>query len=71
MKLEVKICLDEIEAAYNTMVSSKVNKDIITKCKGWARKHRNMLKDMGYKGRIPRQPKIMKKYQDEGDLFDE
>jgi hypothetical protein len=69
-KNQIKICLDEIEASYRIMVSSKSTKDISSKAKGWARKHRNILKELKYRGKIPRQPRITKKH-DEGSLFDE
>jgi hypothetical protein len=68
---QINICLDEIEAAYRIMVLSKSNKKIISNCKSWARKHRKILKEMKYKGKIPRQPRIMKRYYEEGNLFNE
>ena len=58
MRAEIKICLDEMEAAYRIMVSSKGDKKLISKCKGWARKHKQALKELKYKGKVPRQPKL-------------
>ena len=65
-------CLDEIEAAYAVMCKRKSDKETLEMCKSWVRKQRIILKEIGYKGSIPRQPRIMKKYQkEEGSLFDE
>ena len=63
-KAEIDRCLDEIEAAYRVLAKKSSDKKTISKCKGWARKHKAILKELNYKGKIPRQPKIMKR--DEG-----
>ena len=70
-KEEINRCLDEIEAAYAYMVSNKSNRKGLSDAKSWVRKHKAMLKELGYKGEIPRQPRIMKKYAEKGDLFKE
>jgi len=68
----VNRCLDEIEAAYRSMVKSKVDQETIFMCKSWVRQQRKVLKEIGYIGSIPRQPRIMSKcYKDQGSLFDE
>jgi hypothetical protein len=68
---EINRCLDEIEAAYRVMVKNKSDKKALSNARGWVRKHKAILKELGYKGEIPRQPRIMKKYSEKGDLFNE
>jgi len=71
-KSQVNRCLDEIEAAYRLMVQKKVDKETIDKCKSWVRQQRKALKEIGYIGSIPRQPRIMSKYyKDQGSILDE
>ena len=60
-KCEISICLDEIEASYAIMVKPKSNKDTISTAKSWVRKHKARLKELKYKGKIPRQPKLKEK----------
>lgn len=70
-KNKIDICLDEIESAYEIMNSNKSSKDILSSCKGWVRNHKAILKELKYKGKTPRQPRVMKKYakEKEKDLF--
>jgi len=69
-KYEINRCLDEIEAAYEIMINKKSNKKTLSNCRGWVRKHKVILNELKYKGKIARQPKIMKKYAEE-NLFTE
>lgn len=70
-KDEINRCLDEIEAAYRIMVKKKATKEVQSKCKGWVRKHKAILKELNYKGKIPRQPKTEKKPIKEKTLFED
>ena len=71
-KEEIDRCLDEIEAAYAIMVKRKKDKQVVSKCKSWVRQHKAILKELNYKGKIPRQPKLMKgKTEVKGNLFEE
>ena len=53
-KTQVKICLDEIEASYRNMQKKKASENGMSKNRGWVRKHKDILKDLKYKGKIPR-----------------
>jgi len=70
---EINRCLDEIEAANSLILKSSNDKEVVLKCKGWVRIHKIMLKEMGYKGKIPRQPKLTKqrKAKLQKSLFDD
>lgn len=68
---EINSSLDEIEAAYLIMAKKRIDAKTLSNCKAWVRKHKAILKGMKYKGKIPRQPKIMKKNIKEKDLFSE
>jgi hypothetical protein len=51
---EIDICLDEIEAAQDMLCSDNVSSDTIAHCKGWVLKQKARLKELGYKGKMPR-----------------
>jgi len=70
-KNQIDICLDEIEAAYGIMNKSKSSKKTLSNCRGWVRRHKAILKELKYKGKVPRQPRIMKKYAKDENLFTE
>lgn len=53
-KEQIKICLDEIDASIVHLEGGKLNKEGISKHKGWIRKHKAILKDLKYKGKMPR-----------------
>jgi len=59
MKYEIKICLDEIDECYNQM-EKKLSSKKIKSLKGWVRRQKILLKELGYKGKINRQPKLKK-----------
>jgi len=70
-KYEVDKCLDEIDACYDRMEKGKLTKKLIRSLKSWVRKQKVILKDLSYKGKIRRQPKITEKKIEKGTLFDE
>ena len=73
MRDDIKICLDEIEADYDIMNNNKNSKGVISICRGWVRTHKAILKELNYKGKIPRQPKVNKrtsKKASDSNLFD-
>ena len=51
---QIKTCLDEIEAAYAIMLKPKSDAIIQRMCRGWVRKHNGILKELKYRGKIPR-----------------
>lgn len=61
MKIEIKICLDEIDACYDRMEDGNLTKESLRNLRGWVRKQKETLKEIGYKGKIRRQPKITAK----------
>ena len=56
-KTQVKICLDEIEASFRHIEKGKLNPKGMSKQKGWIRRHKEILKGLKYKGKIPRKRK--------------
>ena len=57
-KTQVKVCLDEIESSYRRMEKKSISKEALSKHRGWVRKHKEILKELKYRGKIPRQPKL-------------
>jgi len=51
MRPEVAICLDEIEAAQELMERKE---SAAKTCRGWIRRQKERLKELGYKGKTPR-----------------
>ena len=54
MKYEVKICLDEIDAAYDTIERKKLKPKQVATLEGWVRKQKLLLKELKYKGKLRR-----------------
>jgi len=54
-KFQIDICLDEIELSIEVFVNSseEMRKELI----GWIRKNKLLLKEMKYKGKVPRMRK--------------
>ena len=56
-KAQVKICLDEIEASFIRLQNKRLGEKALSKHRGWIRRHKEILKELKYKGKMPRQPK--------------
>jgi len=56
-KAQIKVCLDEIESSFGHMEKKCISKENLSKQRGWIRKHKEILKDLKYKGKMPRQKK--------------
>lgn len=54
-KIQVKICLDEIESSFRHMEKKSISKEALSKHRVWARKHKEILKELKYRGKMPRQ----------------
>jgi hypothetical protein len=72
MREEVAKCLDEIDACFDRMEKGKLTKELLRNLRGWVRKQKIQLKELGYTGKIRRQPKITAKkmVQDEVERDD-
>jgi len=57
-KYETDYCLDEIEAAQEALYNSDSNQKDLNK---WVRHHKELLKEVGYTGSMPKQKKRTKK----------
>jgi len=55
MREEVKVALDEIDSAYELMGGA--NKEKLKYINSWVRKQKEALKEAGYSGKVPRQPR--------------
>ena len=53
-KILVNCCLDEIDACYDRIESSRTSEEAKKKYAGWARKQKEMLKDVKYRGKMRR-----------------
>ena len=53
-KTQIKISLDEIEASFRHMNDKRISKESLSKCRGWVSKHKLILKELKYKGKMPR-----------------
>ena len=77
IKDETNRCLDEIEAAYEIILKRGNDQEAVLKCKSCVRQHKAILKEIGYKGKTPRQPKLTKQRkakageESEKSLFDD
>lgn len=56
-KTQIKVCLDEIESSFGHMEKKSIGKEALSKNRGWVKKHKDILKDLKYKGKMPRQKK--------------
>jgi len=56
----VKICLDEISAVLSLLEKRSTSKEGKSKCRGWIKKHKTMLKDLNYHGKIARKSRVEK-----------
>ena len=54
-KTQIRICLDEIEASLDHMSNKDINQAAISKLKSWIRTHKDILKELNYKGKMPKQ----------------
>lgn len=54
MREEIKICLDEIDACIDNIESGKLDSKQISRANGWILKHKQILKELGYKGKLRR-----------------
>ena len=61
MKHDVKVCLDEIDACYVRLLGKPMEKDDLRRLNGWVNLQKRKLKDLKYKGKIPRRPNNTKK----------
>ena len=59
-KEQIKICLDEIEAALLSLERRSTSKDGKSKCRGWIKKHKDILKSLKYRGKIARKSRVEK-----------
>jgi len=57
-KIQIKICLDEIESSLEYMEYKSISKGELSKHKGWIRKHKEILKELKYRGKMPRQKRM-------------
>jgi hypothetical protein len=57
-KDKIKVCLDEIEAAYVIMGKSRTKKQACSKCRGWIKRQKDILKELKYRGKIPRKKRV-------------
>ena len=53
-KTQVKICLDEIESALRHLEDKKASDEALSKYRGWIVRHKKMLKELKYRGKMPR-----------------
>lgn len=56
MKHDVKVCLDEIDACYVRLLGKPMEKDDLRRLNRWVNLQKRKLKDLKYKGKIPRRP---------------
>lgn len=54
MRQDVAACLDEIDACYDRLEKGGISGKAQSKLKGWVRKQKEILKSLGYKGRMRR-----------------
>jgi hypothetical protein len=54
-KIEIDICLDEIESSIENF--SKSSEESRKELMGWIRRNKLLLKELNYKGKIPRMRK--------------
>lgn len=53
-KEEINICLDEIEAAQEYLYSKSSSSELKVNCRGWIIKQKARLKELEFKGKMPR-----------------
>lgn len=58
-KREISVCLDEIDAGFDLLLKEN-NPKVISKLNNWIKKHKLMLRELGYDKNIPT-PKAIKK----------
>ena len=59
MKTEIQSSLEEIAAALEILING--SKEASMYARGWIKKHKQHLKDLGYSGKMPRKPRSDKK----------
>ena len=57
-KVLIGICLDEIESALNALEKRGVSKVAKSRCRGWVKKHKEVLKTLKYRGKIARKSRV-------------
>ena len=58
-KFIVNSCLDEIDASYDKMESSRTSEKAKKNLRGWVRKQKEILKEVKYRGKIRRLKKVI------------
>ena len=62
-KHDVSVCLDEIDACYERLRTKKpLTKDGLRNLNSWVNLQKRKLKELGYKGKVPRRPRNTKKF---------
>jgi hypothetical protein len=69
-KIQVDSALDEIDAAFGMIADGAITNKQYSTIKGWVRRQREKLKELGYKGKIPRQPKAKIKKEAKKDALE-
>lgn len=59
MKAEIQSSLEEIAAAQEILVSG--SEDAASHARSWIKKHKELLKELGYTGKMPRKSRSDKK----------
>jgi hypothetical protein len=58
-EFKILAALDEIEAAQDLISKKRVAKPVQQAASSWIRKQKAHLKELGYKGKMPRQKKVV------------
>jgi hypothetical protein len=62
MRDEIKVCLDEIDACYERLRCRLPSKEGLRSINRWVNFQKRRLKELGYKGKVPRRPKNTRKF---------
>jgi hypothetical protein len=63
MRHDVAVCLDELDACYERLrIKKPLSKDGLRRLNSWVNTQKRKLKELAYKGKVPRRPRNTKKF---------